>query len=165
MHRPTFHEINLVYAELLSGRSTCRRLKVGAVITSSDFRQVYGIGYNGGAAGDINDCDRHGEEAVGNCGCMHAELNAIINCSAPRPFEKVAFCTHLPCVACSKALINLGGVREVYYRNDYRLKDSLIWFQRAGIVVGHYNEGTVGIDEARHRSRTALHEYLESKTP
>lgn len=116
----------------LAERSTCRRLQVGTVITSTDFRKVLAVGYNGNAAGLPNDCD---SEEPGNCGCLHSEENAVINCDAPRYEEKVVFVTHLPCVMCAKRLINLGNVRVVYYGEEYRLADSLALFARAGIEV------------------------------
>jgi len=148
MSRPSFEQINMAYAEMLAERSTCARqmsdgsrAAVGCVITSVDFRYVYGIGYNGGAAGLKNDCDRHGPEAVGNCGCVHSEANAAINCRAARDVSKIVFVTHLPCVNCCKFLINLGGVRKVFYRNDYRIKDSLWWFKQAGIQTGWLQKG------------------------
>jgi dCMP deaminase len=122
---------------MMSERSTCERMKVGAAITSLDYRYVFAIGYNGSAAGDKNGCDRHGQEAVGSCGCIHAEANAVVNCRASREKAKVVFCSHLPCVGCAKLLINLGGVQRVVYRNDYRIKDSLEWFERASIKAVH----------------------------
>ncbi len=123
--RPSFDTIFTRLAWLMSQRSTCRRLKVGAVITSLDHRRVYAVGYNGNASGLGNDCDRHGEEAVGNCGCLHAEENAVINCDVSRSLEKVVYCTHLPCVMCAKRIVNLGGVKQVFFATDYRIRDSL----------------------------------------
>src|SRR5271157_5122725 len=109
-------------AEALAERSTCSRLQVGTVITSTDYRRVLAVGYNGNATGLPNQCDR---DEPGNCGCLHSEENAVINCDAPRQVEKIVFVTHLPCMMCAKRLINLGNVRRVYYRTDYRLRDSL----------------------------------------
>lgn len=137
LERPSFQDIYLRLAVMMSERSTCERMKVGAVITSLDYRYVYGLGYNGSAAGDKNGCDRTGPDAIGSCGCLHAEVNAVINCTADRDKPKVVFCSHLPCVSCGKAIINLGGVQRVIYRNDYRIKDSLDWFERASIKAVH----------------------------
>lgn len=132
--RPPFKKIFMNFALALAQRSTCARgTHVGCVIASHDFRQVFAIGYNGNVAGGKNDCDRHGEEAVGNCGCIHAEQNAVINCTAPRGAPKVVFVTHLPCVTCAKFLINLGGVQRVVYAADYRIRDSLTLFDRHSI--------------------------------
>jgi len=134
-NRPAFHVIFMNFATELARRSTCRRLQVGCVIASEDYRRVYAVGYNGNASGDANDCDRHGEAAVGNCGCLHAEENAVINCTVERFFRKVVFCTHLPCVMCAKRLINLGGVLRIYYGEAYRSTDSIPILEKAGIPV------------------------------
>lgn len=130
--RPSFQQIYLDLAKVLAHRSTCGRLKVGTVITSTDFRKVLAIGYNGNATGLPNCCDR---DEPGNCGCLHSEENAVINCDAPRNIEKAVFVTHLPCVQCAKRLINLGNVKTVYYGEDYRVRDSLKILQQVGIEV------------------------------
>lgn len=130
--RPSFHQIYLNLASVLANRSTCHRLQVGTVITSTDFRKVLAVGYNGNATGLPNGCDR---DEAGNCGCLHSEENAVINCDAPRSTEKIVFVTHLPCVQCAKRLINLGNVRAVYYGEDYRIKDSRAILESVGIRV------------------------------
>lgn len=132
--RPTFQNIYLDLAKTLALRSTCKRLQVGTVITSTDFRKVLAVGYNGNATGLPNCCDR---DEPGNCGCLHSEENAVINCDAPRTIEKVVFVTHLPCVACAKRLINLGNVKAIYYGQDYRIRDSLDLLRSVGISVEH----------------------------
>jgi len=130
--RPSFPQIYLRLATELAARSTCKRLKVGTVITSIDYRKVLAVGYNGNASGLTNSCDR---DEPGNCGCLHSEENAVINCDSPRYVEKLVFVTHLPCTACAKRLINLGNVMRVTYNQDYRLRDSLILLEEAGIAV------------------------------
>lgn len=130
--RPTFQEIYMDLAHVLAARSTCKRMNVGTVITSTDYRKVLAIGYNGNAAGLPNTCDR---EEPGNCGCLHSEENAVINCDSPRSTEKHVFVTHLPCVGCAKRLINLGGVKKVFYRTSYRSTDSIAIMQSVGIEV------------------------------
>jgi dCMP deaminase len=130
--RPSFQEIYLKLADTLARRSTCKRLQVGTVITSTDFRKVLAVGYNGNATGLPNGCDR---DEPGNCGCLHSEENAVINCDAPRSTEKVVFVTHLPCVQCAKRLINLGNVKAVYYAQNYRIQDSIKLLNSVGITV------------------------------
>ena len=130
--RPSFEKIYLDLALKLAERSTCHRLKVGTVITTTDFRKVLAVGYNGNATGLHNGCDR---TEPGNCGCLHSEENAVINCDAPRLIEKVVFVTHLPCVQCAKRLINLGNVKKIYYGNDYRVRDSLQVLASVGIEI------------------------------
>lgn len=130
--RPAFEEIYLKLAQTLASRSTCKRLKVGTVITSTDFRKVLAVGYNGNASGLPNQCDR---DEVGNCGCLHSEENAVINCDSPRHIEKFVFVTHLPCSFCAKRLINLGNVKKVFYGEDYRNRDALALFETVGIEI------------------------------
>jgi dCMP deaminase len=130
--RPRFEQIYIQLAFQLARRSTCARLNVGTVVTSTDFRKVLSVGYNGNASGLPNVCDR---SEPGNCGCLHSEENAVINCDAPRAMEKYVFVTHLPCVMCAKRLINLGGVQKVFYAIDYRSHDSIKLFESVGIEV------------------------------
>ncbi len=131
-HRPNFEVIYMNLAKSLAQRSTCHRLCVGTVITSTDYRKVLAVGYNGNATGLPNQCDR---EEPGNCGCLHSEENAVINCDSPRHVEKIVFVTHLPCVQCAKRLINLGNVKAIYYDQDYRIKDSVHVLASVGIRV------------------------------
>jgi dCMP deaminase len=130
--RPSFEKIYLDLASTLAQRSTCHRLQVGTVITSTDFRKVLAVGYNGNATGLHNGCDR---DEPGNCGCLHSEENAVINCDAPRSIEKIVFVTHLPCVQCAKRLINLGNVKRIFYAQDYRVRDSIELLKKVGIPV------------------------------
>lgn len=130
--RPSFQSIYMELAYKLAERSTCSRLRVGTVITSTDFRKVLAVGYNGNATGLPNACDR---EEPGHCGCLHSEENAVINCDAPRYLEKIVFVTHLPCIQCAKRLINLGNVKEVHYGQSYRIKDSIALLSSVGIKI------------------------------
>lgn len=125
------------FAETIARRSTCKRLAVGTVITTTDYRKVLAVGYNGNASGLANTCDR---DEAGNCGCLHSEENAVINCDAPRETKKFVFVTHLPCAACAKRLINLGNVEQIMYRNSYRKKDSIEILESVGIKVSPFTE-------------------------
>jgi dCMP deaminase len=134
-NRPSFEEVYMEFAELISKRSTCKRLSVGTIITTTDYRKVLAVGYNGNASGLENVCDR---DEPGNCGCLHSEENAVINCDAPRETDKYVFVTHLPCPMCAKRLINLGHVRKVVYKNSYRNTESLDILKSVGIQVSQH---------------------------
>ena len=108
----------LCYA--LMGCPTCR------------YQEGFQPGAVTNATGLPNTCDR---EEPGNCGCLHSEENAVINCDSPRSIEKVVFVTHLPCTACAKRLVNLGNVKKVWYRKDYRLVEAVKILRGAGIEV------------------------------
>ena len=138
--RPSFEIVYMDFAKAISKRSSCKRLDVGTVVTSTDFRKVLAVGYNGNAAGLANGCDR---DEPGNCGCLHSEENAAINCDSPRSVEKYVFVTHLPCSACAKRLINIGNVKKVFFATDYRMRDSVTLLQTTGIELFQIDDGKV----------------------
>ncbi len=84
------------------------------MITSVDFRKVLALGYSGNASGLPNRCD-HEVASAESCGCLHSEENAVIHCDAPRGDPKIMFVTELPCRACAKRIIQLGGVVDLYF--------------------------------------------------
>jgi dCMP deaminase len=131
MDRPSFETIYMNLALQLETRSTCQRKQVGTVITSDDFRYVYGVGYNGNASMLVNTCEK--PEIPGGCLCLHSEENAIINCNAQRSQPKIVFVTWSPCRMCAKRLINLGSVQKVYYHREYRDLSSLDLLKSVGI--------------------------------
>lgn len=144
-YRPTFEQVYMDFAAAISRRSTCSRLQVGTVITTTDYRKVLAIGYNGNATGLANRCDR---DEPGNCGCLHSEENAVINCDSPRYVEKYVFVTHLPCAACAKRIINLGNVCRVVFLHDYRRRDSVEILKSAQIDIFQLVDGRlVEIDQ------------------
>ncbi len=116
-------------AELVSKRSTCGRLTVGAIVTNSDFSQILSYGYNGGYTGGPNRCEMN---IPGLCGCVHAEVNALIK--APKEKDRKMFVTDSPCVICSKLIIN-AGISEVYYSRAYRNPEGLRLLGENGVLV------------------------------
>lgn len=132
IERPSFEQVYMNFADAIAARSSCSRLQVGTVITTPDFRKVLSIGYNGNAAGLPNGCDR---DEPGNCGCLHSEENAVINCDSPRHVQKIVFVTHLPCSMCAKRIINLGNVIKVIFKKEYRKRDSIRIFNEGAIPL------------------------------
>jgi len=124
----------MAFARGLAARSTCGRLAVGAVLTDPGRLQVLGIGYNGGARGAPHGCDR---PEPGNCGCLHAEVNALLK--APGLVPKILYVTTAPCAACAKAAVNAGVVKVIYDR-PYRLIDGLEILRAAGVEVLYYGD-------------------------
>jgi deoxycytidylate deaminase len=115
----------------LETRSTCQRKQVGCVITSSDSQHIYGIGYNGSAPGESNSCERPSE--AGNCGCEHAESNALLKVAEPSFVPKILFTTWSPCLSCTKKILIKKGIEKVYYFRAYRDKASLDLLNKYGI--------------------------------
>ena len=73
---------------------------------------------------------------------IHAETNAIIQAALHGVSTRGATCyvTHLPCINCTKALIN-AGIARIVYAEAYRVdENAMAFWQAAEIeVVQHQN--------------------------
>jgi dCMP deaminase len=131
--RVTQQEFLMRVAIMASERSTCTREggQNGCVI--ADHELVHFVtGYNGGYAGGPNHC-RH-PDAVGKCGCAHAEMNAIARVATlAKPLH--AFVTSSPCMLCAVLLINVGCA-SVTYGRQYRDLEGLDVLEEAGVELG-----------------------------
>ncbi|HEU5080443.1 MAG TPA: dCMP deaminase family protein [Opitutaceae bacterium] len=117
--RPSWDEYFMATALLISTRSPCERLHVGAVVVSSGDRKnrIVAAGYNGFLPGTPHVSRvRDGHEQA----TVHAEQNAIAD--AARRGSSVEGCvmyvTHYPCINCAKILAS-AGISEVRYHADY----------------------------------------------
>lgn len=135
MTRPSFEKIYMDLAWALSERSTCERLKVGCVITTTGHTKILAIGYNGNAHGLPNKCD---SSEVGNCGCIHAETNALLKCTSL--LDKHIYLTHSPCKMCAKNMIQTGNIKRVFYDIEYRNREGLDLLINQGIEVIKYDQ-------------------------
>ena len=119
---------------LLSTRSTCTRLAVGATIVRD--RRVISGGYNGSVSGDVH-CTEVGCYVVdGHCvRTVHAEANALLQCAkfgAPTESADI-YVSHFPCLQCTKMIIQ-AGIANVYYLHDYNTNEyAKELFEHAGI--------------------------------
>ncbi|MBW1605449.1 ComE operon protein 2 [Lactobacillus sp. Sy-1] len=116
----------MLQAVLLSTRSTCNRLSVGASLVR-DKRIIAG-GYNGSVAGDAHCTDEGCYMVDGHClRTIHAEMNAILQCAKFGESTDGAeiYVTDFPCLQCTKMLLQAGIVKINYLRNynndDYAL--------------------------------------------
>ena len=125
--RPDWNEYFMSIAQLVSKRSTCLRRKVGAVIVKD--KRILSTGYNGAPSG-IKHCLETGclreklnvpsGERHELCRGLHAEQNAIIQAAyhGVEIKDSVIYCTNLPCIICTKMLIN-AGIRKIFYKEGY----------------------------------------------
>ena len=125
--RPSWDEYFLEIAKVVSGRSTCLRRQVGALIVKD--KRILTTGYNG-APRNLAHCLDVGclrEEAGAEsghvhelCRGLHAEQNAIIQAAMHGVSIDggVLYSTHQPCVLCSKMIIN-AGLEAIYYLEPY----------------------------------------------
>lgn len=127
--RPLIQEVYSNFATEISKRSTCNELHVGAIVTSADFERIYSVGYNGGIKGGDNKCDNVGIK----CGCIHAEVNAMIKCSVIDK-QKIMFVTTSPCEMCAKLIIN-AGFKAVYFSSLWKSTEGIFLIMKGGIEV------------------------------
>ena len=132
--------------ETISKWSSCFKSdrNVGAVIVKN--KRILTTGYNGAPSG-IKSCKEKGECLRVNlgiqsgtrhelCYAIHAEQNAIIQAAKMGVCIEGAtlYCTHQPCVICSKMIVNAGITRVVYakpYPDDF----SQEIFKEAGVKL------------------------------
>ena len=136
MQRISWDEYFMAQSHLLSLRSTCSRLSVGATIVK-DKRIVSG-GYNGSIKGDEHCIDVGCKVVEGHCvRTIHAEINAILKCSRFGVGTEGAtiYVTHFPCLNCTKSIIQ-AGIKEICYANDYRNNEyARELLEKSGIIV------------------------------
>lgn len=115
MARISWDHYFMKMAFLAAERSTCCRRHVGAVLVRDNH--VLSTGYNGACAG-LSDCLELGclrdEMGISSgtrheiCRAVHAEQNAIIQAAlhGVSVLGATMYCTHTPCVLCTKMLVN-----------------------------------------------------------
>jgi dCMP deaminase len=103
-------------------RSTCLRRQVGAIVVKD--KRILTTGYNGAPKGmkhcSETGCLRECEDVPAGerhelCRGIHAEQNAIVQAAAfgVSIKDSTLYCTHFPCVLCTKMLINAGVCKLV----------------------------------------------------
>jgi len=129
--RPTWPETWMMTALTIAERSYDPRLKVGAIVVSSDNTVMLGVGYNGNARGLPNVVE---SMEPGKSGFLHAELNAVIKTDFNFPKEKHMYCTHSTCRACAKIIVN-AGVKRFVYNQLYRDESGLDILRECDVEV------------------------------
>ncbi len=130
VERPDWDTYFMMIADVVATRSSCLKRQVGAVIVKN--KQMIASGYNGAPKGlkhasevgclrdklNVPSGTRHEL-----CRGLHAEQNAIIQAAVngTSTVGATIYCTFLPCVICTKMIINAGMKRVVfkgYYPDD-----------------------------------------------
>lgn len=129
--RESFQELLMRTAWLWSQRSTCSRLRVGAVV-ARDTR-ILVQGYNGAPAG-MRHC-RHVDDEPCSVS-VHSEANCISFAAKEgiRLSDATLYCTHAPCEGCAKLIIN-SGISEVVFDKTYRSAMGLVLLADASVRV------------------------------
>ena len=120
---------------------------IGAIIVKN--KRILTTGYNGAPSG-IMSCKEKGEclrqkldipsgKQHELCFAIHAEQNAIIQAAKLGVSIEGAtlYCTHQPCVICSKMIVNSGIIRVVY-QNPYPDDFTSRIFEEAGVCLEQF---------------------------
>ncbi len=131
-------------AEVFAYRSTCIKRKYGAVIVKDDV--VISTGYNGAPRGmdnccDIGKCPRiernlHQGDGYAMCRAIHAEANALLNCSRTQTICADLYLVGInpkdnsihkakPCPLCARTIIQ-AGIRYVIMRTGEGVDDYVV---------------------------------------
>ncbi len=137
--------------ESISKWSSCIRdgRNVGAIIVKD--KRIMTTGYNGAPAGflsckDKGECLRDKLKIKSGtmqelCYAIHAEQNAIIQAAklGISIDGGTLYCTHQPCVICTKMIIN-AGIRRIVYKNPYPDIFSRELLEAAEVVVEKFDD-------------------------
>ena len=160
--KPKYIKAHMQVAETYAKLSTARRLQVGALIVKED--RIISIGYNGMPGGWDNNCEdiettfderdtyhspdwkfdevkKQYSRLKTKPEVLHAEANAIAKVArSPESSEgAVIFITHAPCIECAK-LVFQSGIKQVFYRDNYRNTAGIDFLKQAGVIVNQIEE-------------------------
>lgn len=119
------------------------RRQVGAIVVKD--KRILSTGYNGAPKGmkhcSETGCLREAKDVPAGerhelCRGIHAEQNAIVQAAAfgVSIRDSTLYCTHFPCVLCTKMIIN-AGVRTLVVEERYPDDLSRRMLEEAGIEV------------------------------
>ena len=130
-------------AKLISRKSSCARRQTGAVIVKDNM--IVSTGYNG-TPRNVKNCNEGGcarcnspevksGSNLGECLCVHAEENAIVQAAYQGIGTKGAslFTTLCPCLYCAKSIVN-AGIKKVFYNKAYAMDEATIKLLKEGSV-------------------------------
>jgi len=146
MTRPSWDEYFMEITHLVARRSTCLRRQVGAVLVKD--KNILATGYNGAPSGvahclDVG-CLREqmripSGERHELCRGLHAEQNAIIQAAkhGTNIDNSTLYCTTMPCIICSKMIIN-AGIRRIVFQEGYADQLAAQMIAESGIAVENF---------------------------
>jgi len=158
--RPSKLTVAAGFLHMLKARSICKRAHVAAIVTDVGFTAIHAMGYNGPARGEPHDTCRN---EPGNCGCVHAEANALVKLQTPER-GLILISTTAPCELCARLIVNTGRIQGLVYMEDYRSTFGLAILRKAKIETGR-----LVVNEQHSQDRAIArqfswpeHEYLET---
>jgi dCMP deaminase len=127
-----WHNTYIQIASTIALHSYANRNKVGAILVKDN--RIISMGYNGTPSGFDNNCED--DYNTTKAEVLHAESNCISKCakSTESSNGSTLYVTLAPCLECSKLIIQCG-IKNVYYKEEYRNKEGLILLKKANIYV------------------------------
>lgn len=152
MQRPSWDHYFMDITSLVATRSTCMRRQVGAILVKE--RNILATGYNGVPSGithcDVQGCQREKLNVPSGqrhelCRGLHAEQNSIIQAARHgiNIDGSTLYCTTMPCIICTKMLIN-AGIKAIIYAEGYPDESAREMISETGITVIHFTYGMDG---------------------
>ena len=125
---------------LVSRRSTCTRRSVGCVLVNH-LGHILATGYNGVPRGHNHCIDTPCAGAglpsgtgLDACEAIHAEQNALLQCKDVMEIH-TAYVTAMPCMTCTKLLLNTGCQRIVYVEPYPHEAARQLWIKNGRSIV------------------------------
>ncbi|NNM98168.1 MAG: dCMP deaminase [Candidatus Eremiobacteraeota bacterium] len=133
--RPSWDDYFMEIARTVASRATCPRARVGCIAVRD--QRILTTGYNGAPRG-IAHCSEVGCTMVDNhcVRATHAEANAVVQGAlhGVRLAGATVYCTHQPCIGCSKLLVS-AGVDRIVYEERYEDAFAVELLAEAGVAL------------------------------
>ncbi len=142
--RPSWDDYFMALARIVATRSTCDRLRAGAVLVKDN--RIIATGYNGSPPG-LPHCDSEAGHLMEEGHCVrtiHAEHNVILQAAripGASTEGSTLYTVYNPCLHCDKYVV-AAGIRRVVVGKLYRGEAALNYLKSAGIKVDMYCENT-----------------------
>ncbi len=160
--RPAWDDYFMSLAKIVATRSTCDRLRAGAVLVKD--RRIISTGYNGAPPG-LPHCDGEAGHKMEEGHCIrtvHGEENCILQAAAlggSSTQGSTLYTTYSPCYQCFKKLV-VGGVRRIVAGAIYRDSTIAEACREAGIEFALYQPDPAWLETASR----IFHAPIEEKT-
>ena len=148
--RPSWDDYFMAIAKIVATRSTCDRLRAGAVLVKNN--RIISTGYNGAPPG-LPHCDGEDGHLMEDGHCIrtvHGEENCILQAAALGGIStegSTCSTTYSPCYHCFKKLA-VGGVKRIVAGKTYRDRLMAEHCRKAGMEFVLYEPNREWLQQA-----------------
>jgi len=163
LRRPSWDDYFMSIAKIVATRSTCDRLRAGAVLVKNN--RIISTGYNGAPPG-MPHCDGPAGHKMEEGHCIrtvHAEENCVLQAAALGGVSTVGstiYTTYAPCYHCFKKLA-VGGVKRIVAGAIYRDPSIRDACQEAGIELAIHQPSEEWLARLSEVFSSVIEEKLE----